>query len=70
MTKWEGVNLGSILRDIINECPLKAFSETGRHRSCFCVPGPAALDIAWIGAGSSDAFFHFGIHCWDMAAGN
>jgi len=32
-------------------------------------PGPAALDIAWVGAGSADCFFHFGIHCWDMAAG-
>ncbi len=33
------------------------------------VVGPAALDMAWIGAGSADVFFHFGIHCWDMAAG-
>jgi fructose-1,6-bisphosphatase/inositol monophosphatase family enzyme len=32
--------------------------------------GPAALDMAWVGAGSADAFFHFGIHCWDMAAGS
>lgn len=32
-------------------------------------PGPAAMDIAWIGAGSADAFFHQGIHSWDMAAG-
>ena len=32
-------------------------------------PGPAALDIAWVAAGSADAFFHSGIHCWDMAAG-
>jgi len=32
-------------------------------------PGPAALDITWVGAGSADCFFHFGIHCWDMAAG-
>jgi len=32
-------------------------------------PGPAAMDIAFVGAGSSDAYFHFGIHCWDMAAG-
>merc|ERR1712088_1270510 len=31
-------------------------------------PGPAALDIAWVGAGAADCFFHFGIHCWDMAA--
>ena len=32
-------------------------------------PGPAALDIAWVAAGSADVFFHSGIHCWDMAAG-
>ncbi len=31
-------------------------------------PGPAAIDIAWIGSGSADAFLHMGIHCWDMAA--
>jgi myo-inositol-1(or 4)-monophosphatase len=35
----------------------------------FSLQGPAASDIAWIGAGSSDAFLHMGIHCWDMAAG-
>ena len=23
-------------------------------------PGPAALDIAWVGAGSADCYFHFG----------
>jgi len=32
-------------------------------------PGPAATDIAWIGAASADAFIHMGIHCWDMVAG-
>jgi len=32
-------------------------------------PGPAAMDIAWVGAGSADVFFHQGIHSWDMAAG-
>ena len=32
-------------------------------------PGPAALDIAWVGGGSADAYFHCGFHCWDMAAG-
>ncbi len=33
------------------------------------ISGPAALDIAWVGAGSADAFYHGGLHCWDMAAG-
>ena len=26
-------------------------------------PGPAALDIAWVGAGSADCYFHFGKKC-------
>ena len=34
----------------------------------FRCPGPAATDIAWIGSGSADAFFHMGIHIWDMAS--
>ena len=25
-----------------------------------CILGPAAMDIAWIGAGSADAYFHQG----------
>ena len=31
--------------------------------------GPAALDMAWVGSGYADAFYHFTIHCWDMVAG-
>jgi len=31
--------------------------------------GPAALDIAMVGAGQADAWFHHGVHCWDLAAG-
>ena len=27
-------------------------------------PGPAALDIAWVGAGSADCYFHFGKICY------
>jgi len=33
---------------------------------CF---GPAALDMAFVGGGQADAYFHAGIHCWDIAAG-
>jgi len=32
-------------------------------------PGPAAMDIAFVGAGSADCYFHYGAHCWDYAAG-
>ena len=32
--------------------------------------GSAAIDLAFVAAGSADAFFHFGgLHCWDVAAG-
>ena len=27
------------------------------------------MDIAFVGAGQADAWFHAGIHCWDIAAG-
>ncbi|CAH8664339.1 unnamed protein product [Dicrocoelium dendriticum] len=30
--------------------------------------GSAALHICQVAAGSGDAFFEFGIHCWDYAA--
>ena len=32
-------------------------------------PGPAALDIAWVGDGSGYVYFHSDFHCWDMATG-
>jgi len=32
-------------------------------------PGPAALDICWVGAGCADGYFSQSIHSWDMAAG-
>jgi len=32
-------------------------------------PGPAALDISWVGAGAADGYFSQSIHSWDMAAG-
>lgn len=31
--------------------------------------GSAALDMAMIAAGSADAYYEFGIHIWDIAAG-
>jgi myo-inositol-1(or 4)-monophosphatase len=33
-------------------------------------PGAAALDLAWVAAGWSDAFFEKGLQAWDMAAGS
>ncbi|MFA4927418.1 MAG: inositol monophosphatase family protein [Patulibacter sp.] len=31
--------------------------------------GSAALDIAWLAAGRSDAYFEYGVRAWDTAAG-
>jgi myo-inositol-1(or 4)-monophosphatase len=33
-------------------------------------PGAAALDLAYVAAGFSDAFFETGLHPWDVAAGS
>ena len=32
-------------------------------------PGAAALDLAWVAAGRTDAFWEIGLSAWDMAAG-
>ena len=32
--------------------------------------GSAALDLAWLAAGYSDAFFDLGLNAWDVAAGS
>jgi myo-inositol-1(or 4)-monophosphatase len=32
-------------------------------------PGSAALDLAYVAAGRVDAFWEFGLRCWDTAAG-
>ena len=31
--------------------------------------GSAALNMCFIAAGRADAYYEFGIHCWDIAAG-
>jgi myo-inositol-1(or 4)-monophosphatase len=40
-------------------------------RNCAGVrrPGAAALDLAWVAAGRTDAFWELGLSAWDMAAG-
>lgn len=39
--------------------------------SCYRIrtTGSAALDLAMVASGAADAFFAFGIHIWDAAAG-
>ena len=31
--------------------------------------GSAALNVCMVAAGSADAYFEYGVHCWDVAAG-
>ena len=31
--------------------------------------GSAALNMCYVAAGRADAYYEFGIHCWDIAAG-
>lgn len=32
-------------------------------------PGSAAVNMCLVASGSADAYYHMGIHCWDMAGG-
>lgn len=32
-------------------------------------PGSAAINMCLVACGSADAYYHMGIHCWDMAGG-
>ncbi|XP_077411075.1 inositol monophosphatase 1-like [Vanacampus margaritifer] len=32
-------------------------------------PGSAAINMCLVASGSADAYYHQGIHCWDMAGG-
>ncbi|XP_013860884.1 inositol monophosphatase 1 [Austrofundulus limnaeus] len=32
-------------------------------------PGSAAVNLCLVASGSADAYYHMGIHCWDMAGG-
>jgi myo-inositol-1(or 4)-monophosphatase len=31
--------------------------------------GSAALNMCFVAAGRADAYYEFGVHCWDVAAG-
>lgn len=32
--------------------------------------GSAALSMCLVASGSADAYFEYGVHCWDIAAGD
>ena len=32
--------------------------------------GSAALSVCFVACGSVDAYFEYGVHCWDIAAGD
>ncbi|XP_019728291.1 inositol monophosphatase 1-like [Hippocampus comes] len=32
-------------------------------------PGSAAINMCLVASGAADAYYHLGIHCWDMAGG-
>jgi myo-inositol-1(or 4)-monophosphatase len=46
------------------------FSDMMKLTAAMRRPGAAALDLAYVAAGYSDAFFETGLHPWDMAAGS
>jgi len=48
---------------------LRMFGEITRRVAGVRRPGAAALDLAWVAAGRTDAFWEMGLSPWDMAAG-
>ena len=40
------------------------------RKSSFRIKGSAALEICYVAAGISDAYFHSGLSPWDVAAGS
>jgi myo-inositol-1(or 4)-monophosphatase len=48
---------------------LRMFRNLTRVCSGIRRPGAAALDLAWVAAGRTDAFWEMGLSAWDMAAG-
>jgi myo-inositol-1(or 4)-monophosphatase len=46
------------------------FTDVMKITSSMRRPGAAALDLAYVAAGFSDAFFETGLHAWDVAAGS
>jgi myo-inositol-1(or 4)-monophosphatase len=49
---------------------LSMFSDIVKISAAVRRPGAAALDMAYVAAGFSDAFFESGLQPWDMAAGS
>ncbi len=46
------------------------FTDVMKITSSMRRPGAAALDLAYVAAGFTDAFFETGLHPWDVAAGS
>jgi myo-inositol-1(or 4)-monophosphatase len=49
---------------------LAMFTDVMKITSSMRRPGAAALDLAYVAAGFTDAFFETGLHPWDVAAGS
>ncbi len=49
---------------------LAMFTDVMKATSSMRRPGAAALDLAYVAAGFTDAFFETGLHPWDVAAGS
>ncbi|HLG04234.1 MAG TPA: inositol monophosphatase family protein [Bacteroidia bacterium] len=53
----------------VHEKYIRLFSDLQQKTRGLRRPGSAATDIAWVAAGRFDAFYEYGLHAWDMAAG-
>jgi myo-inositol-1(or 4)-monophosphatase len=48
---------------------ISLFEELAKTTAGIRRPGSAAVDLCWFACGRYDAFFEFGLHPWDVAAG-
>jgi myo-inositol-1(or 4)-monophosphatase len=49
---------------------MRLIEQIARKTSGIRRPGSAAIDLCWMACGRYDAFFEFGLHPWDIAAGS
>jgi myo-inositol-1(or 4)-monophosphatase len=49
---------------------MNLIEQIARRTSGIRRPGSAAIDLCWFACGRYDAFFEFGLHPWDIAAGS
>ena len=68
-----GFNSACAKEDNLYKIACLSCAELPHHLYCICsirMIGSAALSMCMVACGSVDGYFEYGIHCWDIAAGD